>query len=589
MEEFRDQLRLTTLRCVDPFATSVIAIASHTALYNYNESGETWIKTDVEGTLMIYIRDAKPCHMITIINRNSKSNFTEPITKNCDAQIKTPYILLRNDKMKILGVWFSEESDVPKIFQAIGNFIKLEEQQNTPVLPVNNSPSDQLPSQVTDSSQKNSVTSSSPENIMSMLSKAHGEYEIKKVDSTAEKKTSNSNTTGQGNCSASLILNFNNSSPVVHESSSTLPPQGTTVADFFAKVGVGLGPPMNVSGQHVSPQNKINGNVNILANKPNSNSANPVLQQLFQGAAAVGGQASVLDNSGVSRALSIPGSVPTIAENNRDTNLSKSGSMSLQELEGQLRKNLQVSAFPLTSEDDVSKRTAVGDKRTGVVKSPLLQQTFCLASMTGTDTLLSAAAPKRTSLEGIEGKAVIGSPNTHMSQVLCSPPGLNTSVQCNTSDVSVHENVSLTKEDILNKNDQDKLRLFQLQQQVHMQHLLKQQQLRVQQKQHEQQPQQQQQQPPQQQQHHQQQQLHHHQQQQQYPHQQQQHHKQQQPQLLLLEQQKTQLLTNNEGKKSLTPLSQSQFVMAMSHALTKEDFVQQLYQAYEEVVLKYNC
>ena len=119
---------------------------------------------------MIYARKTKPHNMIAIINQNSKSNFVEPITKNCDIQLKGPYVLFRDDVGKILGIWFSESSDVNRIFDRIISFIELEKRavENT-----GNSNS---------SSTKLSFepgNGSNPGDIMSMLSKARNEFDTK--------------------------------------------------------------------------------------------------------------------------------------------------------------------------------------------------------------------------------------------------------------------------------------------------------------------------------------------------------------------------------------------------------------------------
>ncbi|KAA0187117.1 hypothetical protein HAZT_HAZT002687 [Hyalella azteca] len=551
MEEFREQLRLNMLRCVDNHAETVVAVAGRTALYNYNESGETWSKTDVEGTLMIYTRNAKPCHMLTIINRNSKSNFIEPITKNCDAQIKTPYILLRNDKMKILGIWFADDNDVPKIFEAIGNFIKMEEPEIS-LVPANDANNEAKTSRVSDM-HHNTASSSSPENIMSMLSKAHGEYEIKKVDNTVENKRSPSANLHQVNNVVNTIANSNNSLGIAQENAGAKSPQGNTVADFFAKVGVGLGPSANAAGpHHVSPQNNVNGNANsVMPIELINQSANPVLQQLFQGAAAVGGQASVLCSNGSTRALPIPATGSAITDNSRDAGVSKSGSMSLQELEGQLRKNLLMPGMTVCSEDDLLKQPAASNAAN--INSQHLPLRFGMATVPMSET---GVVPGSVT-SALDGKQILSSPNAGLGLILGGPPGINTSTfssHSNSSDSGARSDggMNLTEEDILNKNEQDKLRLQQLQQQVQLQHMQHQQQLRLAQKQ---------------------------------PHQPQ--------QQLLIEQQlqqRVQLLSNKEPQKTLPPLNQSQFVLALSHALTKEDFVRQLYQAYEEVVLKHpNC
>ena len=113
----KDAIRLRTVRSIDQFVSNIIDTASRTALYNYDIEKDGWSKTDVEGTFMVYSRNVPPHNMITIINRLNKSNFVEPLTPNCDYQVKPPYLLFRTNGGTIYGIWFSEQDDVHRISQ----------------------------------------------------------------------------------------------------------------------------------------------------------------------------------------------------------------------------------------------------------------------------------------------------------------------------------------------------------------------------------------------------------------------------------------------------------------------------------------
>lgn len=530
MEEFRDQLRLTTLRGVDPHAASVVAVAGRTALYNYNDNSTTWNKTDVEGTLMIYTRDAKPFRMITIINRNSKSNFIEPITRNCDAQIKTPYILLRNDKTKILGVWFADENDVPKIFQAIGNFIKLEEQETPSSENANNAPTI-LP--VLNNAQKGVGNTTSSDDIMSMLSKAHGEYTTKKVDVGPDLKTlTQSNNSVQLNNQPNTLNNLNQNQGNIPEVSSgnNVAPVGNTVADFFAKVGVGLGPPFGSPpvSQQPQVQSIVNGNLsaNVMpVTQPEGSTANPVLQQLFQGAAAVGGQATVLNNSSVSRAHPIPGSGSAAVNKTVDVpNVQAQGSMSLQELEGQLRKSMYI-----VSEEETVPTPAGFNRIPRDLEGQLQKNMFIV------DNEEAAFGAK-----GVQSSPAIPSASPR-SLMMAGPPGMNTatvpSIPAPIENIVHDPTLNLLEQNLSKEQD---MRMLQAHQELEMKNLIKKQ--------------------------------------------------QEQREVFLLEQQQKKsqlpLNTENSGERKVRPLlDQNQFLLALNRALTKEEFVNQLYEAYEDVVM----
>ena len=68
-----------------------------------------WEKTEVEGTLFVYKREADPEYGLTIMNRLSMDNLVEPVTKDLDFQLQTPFLLYRNHASEIFGIWFYEQ------------------------------------------------------------------------------------------------------------------------------------------------------------------------------------------------------------------------------------------------------------------------------------------------------------------------------------------------------------------------------------------------------------------------------------------------------------------------------------------------
>ena len=57
-----------------------------------------WDKTEVEGTLFVYKREAEPLYGFTIMNRLNMDNLVEPVTKDLDFQLQTPFLLYRSEK-----------------------------------------------------------------------------------------------------------------------------------------------------------------------------------------------------------------------------------------------------------------------------------------------------------------------------------------------------------------------------------------------------------------------------------------------------------------------------------------------------------
>ncbi|XP_029350733.1 mRNA-decapping enzyme 1B isoform X2 [Echeneis naucrates] len=110
-------ISLAALQRQDPYINNIVDVASQVALYTYNNRANEWEKTEVEGTLFIYTRLASPRHGFTIMNRLSMENLTEPITKDLDFQLQDPFLLYRNARLVIHGIWFYDKMDCQRIAQ----------------------------------------------------------------------------------------------------------------------------------------------------------------------------------------------------------------------------------------------------------------------------------------------------------------------------------------------------------------------------------------------------------------------------------------------------------------------------------------
>ncbi|XP_047431009.1 mRNA-decapping enzyme 1B [Mugil cephalus] len=110
-------ISLAALQRQDPYINNIVDVASQVALYTYNNRANEWEKTEVEGTLFIYTRLASPRHGFTIMNRLSMENLTEPITKDLDFQLQDPFLLYRNARLVIHGIWFYDKEDCKRIAQ----------------------------------------------------------------------------------------------------------------------------------------------------------------------------------------------------------------------------------------------------------------------------------------------------------------------------------------------------------------------------------------------------------------------------------------------------------------------------------------
>lgn len=120
-------ISLAALQRQDPYINNIVDVASQVALYTYNNRANEWEKTEVEGTLFIYTRLASPRHGFTIMNRLSMENLTEPITKDLDFQLQDPFLLYRNARLVIHGIWFYDKEDCQRIAQRM-KFLTHQEQ-----------------------------------------------------------------------------------------------------------------------------------------------------------------------------------------------------------------------------------------------------------------------------------------------------------------------------------------------------------------------------------------------------------------------------------------------------------------------------
>ncbi|KAL7643307.1 UNVERIFIED_CONTAM: hypothetical protein RMT77_006599 [Armadillidium vulgare] len=301
--ENKDEIRLKTVRRVDPHVTQIVDSAARTALYSYVQSTESWTKTNVEGTLMIYSREAPPYNMMIIINRLNKTDFFEPITATCDIQVKPPFLLFRNTKAEIYGIWFSADDNVHRISEAIRQKIN----EDTQPIP---QPAPNIPNPPNAAAQQTNNSNNVITDIMGMLTRAHGVYESKKQEPTCMVTTAPTSTND-------LVK------PAPLRAGET---SNTNVADFFAKVGMSS---LSASGGTlVSPSSN--------SSSVPSGSTNAVLQKLFQGAAAVGGQATA-------GSAPIPISGALQSSPHISSSVPSTTPMSLQELEGKLKENLHVT------------------------------------------------------------------------------------------------------------------------------------------------------------------------------------------------------------------------------------------------------
>ncbi|KAG8191968.1 hypothetical protein JTE90_002240 [Oedothorax gibbosus] len=183
------KINLAALRKVDSSISSIVDSENQVALYKYISDAGKWEKTDIEGTLFVYMRAQKPHHGFMIMNRLSTTNLVESITEKLDFQDQTPFLLYRNGKGSIYGVWFYEEKNCQTIFKLLSSlsqlaFTKPDKSNNI------------RQRSYSESNRKQQKQNNTQMDILSLLAKAQDEYDKKSATkdySSRGPKTNSSN------------------------------------------------------------------------------------------------------------------------------------------------------------------------------------------------------------------------------------------------------------------------------------------------------------------------------------------------------------------------------------------------------------
>ncbi|KAM9029872.1 mRNA-decapping enzyme 1B [Ara ararauna] len=173
-------ISLAALQQHDPYISSIVDVASQVALYTFGHRANEWEKTDVEGTLFVYTRSASPRHGFTIMNRLSMENRTEPITKDLDFQLQDPFLLYRNARLSIYGIWFYDKEECQRIAELMKNLTQQEQFKAKQGMGTGASP------MIVNSANNKEV------DILRMLTKAKDEYTKCKTCSEPKQITSSS-------------------------------------------------------------------------------------------------------------------------------------------------------------------------------------------------------------------------------------------------------------------------------------------------------------------------------------------------------------------------------------------------------------
>ncbi|XP_030070028.1 mRNA-decapping enzyme 1B isoform X2 [Microcaecilia unicolor] len=219
-------ISLAALQRHDPYINSIVDVASQVALYTFSHKASEWEKTDVEGTLFVYTRSASPKHGFTIMNRLSMENRTEPISKDLDFQLQDPFLLYRNARFSIYGIWFYDKEECQRIAELMKNLtheeqLRAQHGTGTGASPLSLNPGD-----------------SKQVDILQMLTKAKDEYTKYKTCSEPKQMTSSTAIYNNPNLIKPIPVkpSENLHHPVPHQGKFTdLEPQHLSLMALFGK------------------------------------------------------------------------------------------------------------------------------------------------------------------------------------------------------------------------------------------------------------------------------------------------------------------------------------------------------------------
>ena len=242
---------MAALKRVDPYVKDILETATHVALYTFNGDENEWEKTDIEGALFLYSRNGEPYNSILIMNRLNTNNLVEPVAPGLDLQLQEPFLLYRNSRCNIYGIWFYEKEECVRIANMLNILLKECEESRK----INSKPQNKIKKQ-----GPNLGPNLNNVDIFSMLSKAQEDFNTSRVSGGGGGGGGDSGNAIIGSKSPLVIPTTDNISGSL---SAPLGPDVTSqsVMDFFAKAKVNTG--------HFKPGNQpTSGERPVESNKP---------------------------------------------------------------------------------------------------------------------------------------------------------------------------------------------------------------------------------------------------------------------------------------------------------------------------------
>lgn len=168
----------------------------------------------IRRSFFFYLRDLYSYRLNT-------NNLVEPVTQGLDLQLQAPFLLYRNSRCNIYGIWFYEKEECIRIAAMLYKLV-MESEKNRKAA---NKPSIQ--------NKKNGGSNANNVDIFSMLSKAQEDFNTNRANSGG-----GSNKPSETKSPTNTPATDNNSGPLA----APLGPDVTSqsVMDFFAKAKVSV-------------------------------------------------------------------------------------------------------------------------------------------------------------------------------------------------------------------------------------------------------------------------------------------------------------------------------------------------------------
>jgi mRNA-decapping enzyme 1B len=104
----------------DAAIIKILDMAGHVVLYQFNEDSKAWDRKGVEGSLFVVERSTEPRYQFVVLNRLSSENLIETVDADFQTELTDSFLLYRNLKQEILGVWFYSPPERTAISDLLG-------------------------------------------------------------------------------------------------------------------------------------------------------------------------------------------------------------------------------------------------------------------------------------------------------------------------------------------------------------------------------------------------------------------------------------------------------------------------------------